>query len=505
MTKLVTVSLLSLFVACAFACHVHQVHISLADYYHTLNPGDPIVRIMFHTNNDLCDGNYVRLILGATEHRDIEASAAAYSAEYKKANYQTFVHVADVHDIQFDRVYQYYLFDETNEKFYGPYNFRAPSPVPTSIERSFLVYGDWDISDDGQQTLGYLLNTATQNFSTLDAVLHIGDIAYDLESKGGSRGDEFMEAIQPITAVTPYMVTAGNHEVLNNFSNFNMRFKMPQFEDYQNHLYSWNLDNIHFVSIDLELPILQPETLTYLVSWLENDLQQANQNRAERPWLIVYGHRPIWCSDLTDHDDCTINPTRFAAVEELLYEYSVDIYFSGHVHTYERNLPVHNGKVAPFTQPVAGDTGYNYIQDAQAPVYIVEAIPGHKDYPSGKSPYPLKDFCAHMDRTYSIGAMSVVNNTHLLWRMIHTKNGETHDFMYLSKTQPRYMPSYEAFLAQSGSSSPVAKQHALQTVGLVIVLLVILAVASSFVYGKLPRAGRKRASPMMQSLAQASH
>ena len=45
-----------------------------------------------------------------------------------------------------------------------------------------------------------------------DAVLHIGDFAYDLDDDDGKVGDEFMRMVEPLTARAPYMVAAGNHE-----------------------------------------------------------------------------------------------------------------------------------------------------------------------------------------------------------------------------------------------------------------------------------------------------
>lgn len=41
-------------------------------------------------------------------------------------------------------------------------------------------------------------------------------------------------------------------------------------------------------------------------SWLARDLTYASapENRSIRPWIIAYGHRPMYCSNL-DNDDCT--------------------------------------------------------------------------------------------------------------------------------------------------------------------------------------------------------
>ena len=48
--------------------------------------------------------------------------------------------------------------------------------------------------------------------------------------------------------------------------------------------------------------------------WLEKDLQSANapENRSVCPWIITYGHRPMYCSNL-DGDDCTTSKSKVRA------------------------------------------------------------------------------------------------------------------------------------------------------------------------------------------------
>lgn len=45
-----------------------------------------------------------------------------------------------------------------------------------------------------------------------DAMLHVGDFAYDMHSQDAQIGDQFMRQIEPVAAYLPYMVVAGNHE-----------------------------------------------------------------------------------------------------------------------------------------------------------------------------------------------------------------------------------------------------------------------------------------------------
>ena len=111
--------------------------------------------------------------------------------------------------------------------------------------------------------------------------------------------------------------------------------------------YSFNYGNVHFISLDTETgyPGAAEEKHYVLpcggfgdqLTWLEQDLIQANKERDVRPWIFAQGHHPMYNGD-------SINAEFQAAMEDLFYKYGVDVYFAGHVHSYERDLPVYQGK-----------------------------------------------------------------------------------------------------------------------------------------------------------------
>ncbi|CAG9832257.1 unnamed protein product [Diabrotica balteata] len=145
-------------------------------------------------------------------------------------------------------------------------------------------------------------------------------------------GDEFMRQIEPIAAYLPYMTCPGNHEEAYNFSNYRYRFSMPG--GLNSPMYSINVGPMHIISISTEVYYFLDygiKPLVFQYEWLEEDLATANlpENREKQPWIIVMGHRPMYCSN-TDHDDCTHHETitrvglpflQFFGLENLLYNY----------------------------------------------------------------------------------------------------------------------------------------------------------------------------------------
>ncbi|KAG7269122.1 hypothetical protein CRUP_013386 [Coryphaenoides rupestris] len=259
----------------------------------------------------------------------------------------------------------------------------------TTLQPRFALYGD--LGNENPQSLARL-QKETQT-GVLDAILHIGDFAYDLDEDNARTGDEFMRQIQSIAAYVPYMTCPGNHESAYNFSNYRNRFSMPG--QTESLWYSWNVGPAHIISLSTE---------------------EANEpaNRAARPWIITMGHRPMYCSD-DDQDDCT----------------TFDSFLWAHEHTYERLWPVYGDKVFngsakdPYTNP-------------KAPVHIITGSAGCKERTDKFNPNP-KDWSAFRSSDYGYTRMQVVNGTHIyLEQVSDDRAGEVIDSIWIVKEKHGY-------------------------------------------------------------------
>ena len=69
----------------------------------------------------------------------------------------------------------------------------------------------------------YLQKGALEN--RFDMAIHVGDFAYDMYEDNGLRGDVFMEQIESIASLIPYMTCPGKFRYIWNF-------KSRQIENY---------------------------------------------------------------------------------------------------------------------------------------------------------------------------------------------------------------------------------------------------------------------------------
>lgn len=96
------------------------------------------------------------------------------------------------------------------------YHFVTAPDETEQWSPKFVIYGD--MGNENAQSLARLQKETQQGL--YDAVIHVGDFAYDMNTKNARVGDEFMKQIETVAAYLPYMTCAGNHEEKYNFSNY---------------------------------------------------------------------------------------------------------------------------------------------------------------------------------------------------------------------------------------------------------------------------------------------
>ncbi|XP_024215555.1 acid phosphatase type 7 isoform X2 [Halyomorpha halys] len=300
---------------------------------------------------------------------------------------------------------------------------------------TLAVYGD--LGNINAKALPFLQEETESNY--YDAVLHVGDFAYDMCDAEGEVGDEFMRQIEPIAAYVPYMVSPGNHEEAYNFSHYRYRFSMPNVKEFENLYYEFKLGPVQFISFNTEAYYFLKYGMNLVVNqykWLEKVLEEANkpENRARWPWIITYGHRPMYCSD-DDGDDCLnwsslirsgLRPSGSYGLEDLFYKAGVDLEIWAHEHSYERLWPIYNHTVyngsnaEPYTNP-------------NAPVHVISGSAGCQEFTDHFIKQP-KPWSAFRNSDYGYARLKIFNHTHLYWEQVSAeKEGDVIDSMWLIK------------------------------------------------------------------------
>jgi len=174
-------------------------------------------------------------------------------------------------------------------------------------------------------------------------MLQLGDFGYNLDDDSGRVGDQFMRNIEQIAAYVPFMVNHGNHEdspagvahyierfrsqpsnaVPKTFTSINGETTNSMYFSWDEALtptltltdltptltltdltlkgltLNWIEGLVHYISLSTELWFGIKDNATdkaSLLMWLEKDLQLANRHRDTVPWIIMQGHRSVYCS-----------------------------------------------------------------------------------------------------------------------------------------------------------------------------------------------------------------
>lgn len=399
----------------------------------------------------------------------LSGSATGASVSY----YQTYHHHVTLPGLEPNTEYFYQVGDATGG-FSDILSFKSAPLTGSKHNFKFAVFGD----------LGYFVGNKTTQYlssvkNTLDLVVHAGDVGYADDSflhPGCALSfcyeqafDNYMNAVQDWASVVPYMVGPGNHEAechdpaclgdskkrdaLSNFTAYNTRFRMPSNESngVMNMWYSYNYANAHFVMVDTETdyPGAPEETIYVLpcggfgnqLAWLEQDLIAANADRANRPWVFAVGHHPLYQGG-------SINKELQAAMEDLFYKYGVDVFFTGHEHSYERDYPVYKGVTestgaTAYVNPRAtthlmiGGAGNDEMSDSteDPPIVISESMFVHVEGSGKWRPSPdAGTWTALTDVDHvGIGLVQIVDDSTLKFDYVRTADGSIFDSITLTR------------------------------------------------------------------------
>jgi hypothetical protein len=221
--------------------------------------------------------------------------------------------------------YFYQIEESTEAAASTIYSFEsAPAVGDSNTSLNITIVGD--LGHDALLSMGDCKRTMDglqQFLHTTDFYLHAGDLAYadDAPYDYEMTYNEWQSSMTSVTSVRPYMTIAGNHEVTcfnafsqfcpqqeRNFSTYLHRFRMPGPESggFLNMWWSQDYGMVHVIGIDTEtdfpnspsgsanssLPNGNFFSDSAQLAWLTTDLQRANANRNQVPWILVTGHRP---------------------------------------------------------------------------------------------------------------------------------------------------------------------------------------------------------------------
>lgn len=107
------------------------------------------------------------------------------------------------------------IWTESRElKVWTPY-YEEPSENDLNHAAKLIVIGDLGVGISGDKTRIALQRQIALNQE--DAIIHLGDIASDLDLLCPSVSRAYFQAMEPLTSRIPYMVLPGNHEKASNF------------------------------------------------------------------------------------------------------------------------------------------------------------------------------------------------------------------------------------------------------------------------------------------------
>ena len=335
-----------------------------------------------------------------------------------------YLHHADLSGLDASTTY-FYRVGGLSEVF----SFRTKPGKEDRTPVKIIAYGDMGTPGDVHGPgANYTVEFCESVIEDLDFVLHVGDIPYDKGDEFVWDGEslslslsltpshinkqthtEFFRGVQGYAASVPYMVCPGNEDHAYDFVGYLSRFRMPGSKSLNSSwFYSFDYSYVHVISISTEYISREPGSEQY--EFLEADLK--NVNRTATPFVVMIGHRPLYCSS-NDYYDCNMwAPRARETLEPLLSQYDVDLYICGHVHSYERTYPVLNGTRVSETYANPNATTHVMVGGAGAGL-------------SKTWSHDQPEWSASRIINYAVGMIEIPDETTMHWKLVSTHTSGT--------------------------------------------------------------------------------
>ncbi|KAI5456042.1 Metallo-dependent phosphatase-like protein [Mariannaea sp. PMI_226] len=159
--------------------------------------------------------------------------------------------------------------------------------------------------------------------------------------------------------------------------------------------------------------------------WLVKDL--AKVDRRKTPWIIVMGHRPMYSSQVSSYQKSLRD-----AFESVLLKYGVDLYVSGHIHWYERLMPLGtNGTIDDAS--LVNKRTYK-TNPGVSMTHIINGAAGNLESHSTLGNSPVLKLTALLDQVnFGFGKLTINSDKKLTWKYIHGDGGVVGDELTLLK------------------------------------------------------------------------
>eukprot|EP01088_Endostelium_zonatum_P014888 TRINITY_DN342_c0_g1_i1.p1 TRINITY_DN342_c0_g1~~TRINITY_DN342_c0_g1_i1.p1 ORF type:complete len:499 (-),score=76.96 TRINITY_DN342_c0_g1_i1:47-1543(-) len=385
---------------CATPNLPEQIHLSL-----TKDPSQMVITWVTSTS-----------ITTSYAYYSLQGSTPSTSILAKTYTYTTAGWLGNIHTATLPKLLPFTSYSYRVGSFNGgwsqTFNFTTRGNVstnsPLTFPISFGVVADLGtVSAGANETIDNLIREVSH--SKWNGIIHAGDISYADGYQG--RWDEFLRKVQPMTTSIPYITAPGNHELAFEFSSYRHRFNNPiPCNSCMYYSFDWS-SSLHVLMIDTESELDVPEMTSAQVNWIAADLNEVANRKGERPFIVVFGHRPFYCSKCTQWEAEYLR----GRLENLFLKYNVDLVVVGHVHYYERTSKVWNNEIG------------------LGPMYVVNGAAGNREGLNsfGEPPYP--EWSLVRVRKNSYGELTIHNSTHMEWKMKLDPTGEIADQVWITK------------------------------------------------------------------------